>query len=176
MTSHLHCNYIRSKKWTGSMDKWVDKRTDEQTFVPMKKIAFPPHFNFDQRHVQPVAEHQSWVPRQLHRLLRRSLCILSQAHSHIYQYCTKHINIIRFYRDTLVTIIHPYSIEHINIICMYRDTLIILYSIEHIYIVHVQGHSQRWGHCALHLLCYADDWWIWLDNQVLILFKPYNHL
>ena len=30
VTSHLHCNYIRSKKWTGLMDKPVDERMDGQ--------------------------------------------------------------------------------------------------------------------------------------------------
>ena len=36
-------------------------------------------FQFPQRHGQPLVEHQSRVPRKLHRLLRRGLCLLSQA-------------------------------------------------------------------------------------------------
>ena len=36
-------------------------------------------FQFPQRHGQPLVEHQSRVSRKLHRLLRRGLCLLSQA-------------------------------------------------------------------------------------------------
>ena len=47
--------------------EWIEKSSSST-------LQFPP-----QRHGQPLVEHQSRVPRKLHRLLRRGLCLLSQA-------------------------------------------------------------------------------------------------